>query len=332
MNGDNRIMTTRRTSLCLLAALALVSPLSHAQADSYPNKTVTLVVPFTAGQSGDILARILADGLGKLWGKGVVVDNKPGAGGALGSQLVMRAPADGYTLLLSSSGPIAIAPNLNKNVGYDPRKDLTPIMNVAGVSQALVVPASSRYKTVQELIAGAKATPGKLNYGSGGSGSTQHLTMELFKQRAGVSILHIPYKGSAPAYTDMMGGQLDALFDSLPGAMPFAKAGQIRILAVSTPKRDAALPDVPTLAESGLAGFDVLSWLGVMAPAGLNPALRDKINDDLKKVLATESVRQSMGRIGMQTVGGSADEFGKYIASEYTRWGHVIQTGGIKAD
>jgi tripartite-type tricarboxylate transporter receptor subunit TctC len=328
-------MTSRRTAFRLLATLALTAPFTafiHAQVDSFPSKAVTLVVPFTAGQSGDILARILADGLGKLWNKGVVVDNKPGAGGALGSQIVMRAPADGYTLLLSSSGPIAIAPHLNKSIGYDPRKDFTPIMNVAGVSQALVVPASSPYKTVRELIAGAKTKPGKLNYGSGGSGSTQHLTMELFKQRAGVSILHIPYKGSAPAYTDMLGGQLDALFDSLPGAMPFVKSGQVRILAVSTATRDAALPEVPTLAESGLPGFDVLGWLGVMAPAGMSPALRDKINDDIRKVLAQDAVKQGMARIGMQTVGGSADDFGKYIASEYTRWGKVVSTGGIKAD
>jgi tripartite-type tricarboxylate transporter receptor subunit TctC len=331
-------MRLRRTFVQSLAALAFAPALvivpapALAQTDGYPNKTVTLVVPFTAGQSGDILARILADGLGKKWGVGVVVDNKPGAGGALGSQIVMRAPADGYTLLLSSSGPIAIAPHLNKNVGYDPRRDFTPIMNVAGVSQALVVPANSKYKKVKDLIEGAKAAPGKLNYGSGGSGSTQHLTMELFKQRAGADLQHIPYKGSAPAYTDMLGGQLDALFDSLPGAMPFAKSNQVRILAVSTMKRDAALPDVPTLNEAGLPGFDVLGWLGVMAPAGLNPAVRNKINDDLKAVLATEAVQQNMAKIGMQTVGGSPDDFGKYIASEYTRWGNVIKTGGIKAD
>jgi tripartite-type tricarboxylate transporter receptor subunit TctC len=322
----------RRSIIKSLALLCTLPAFAWAQADAYPARTVTIVVPFTAGQSGDILARILADALGKLWGKGVVVDNKPGAGGALGSQTVMRAPADGYTLLLSSSGPIAIAPNLNKAIGYDPRKDFTPIMNVAGVAQALVVPAKSDYKTVQDLVAAAKAKPGKLNYGSGGSGSTQHLTMELFKQRAKISLVHIPYKGSAPAYTDMLGGQLDALFDSLPAAMPFAKSNQVRVLAVSTAKRDPALPDVPTLAESGLAGFDVLGWLGIMAPKGLDPAVRDKINEDLKKVLATDVVKQSMEKIGMQVVGGSAAQFGKYIESEYTRWGNVIQAGGIKAD
>jgi tripartite-type tricarboxylate transporter receptor subunit TctC len=316
----------------LLGLLALSPALAWSQSTSFPAKTVTFVVPFTAGQSGDTLARILADALGKHWGKGVIVDNKPGAGGTLGSQAVMRAPSDGHTLLLSSSGPMAIAPHLNKSAGYDPRKDFTPIMNVAGVSQALVVPSNSRYKTVQDLIAAAKEAPGKLNYGSGGSGSTQHLTMELFKQRAGVNLTHIPYKGSAPAYTDLMGGQIDALFDSLPGAMPFVSGDKVRVVAVSTAKRDSALPDVPTLAESGLSGFDVLGWLGVMAPKGLDPALQRKINDDLKQVLATDTVKQSMAKIGMQVVGGSPEDFGKYIASEYARWGDVIKAGNIKAD
>ncbi len=300
--------------------------------EAYPSRSVTIVVPFTAGQSGDILARILAESLSKIWGKGVVVDNRPGVGGVLGSQIVMRAPADGYTLLLSSSGPMAIAPNLNVNANYDPRKDFTPIMNVAGVAQALVVPENSPFKTVQDLIKAAKASPGKLNYGSGGAGSTQHLTMELFKQRAGIGITHIPYKGSGPAYTDLMGGQLDAMFDSLPGAINLAKANKVRILAISTMKRDPAVPDVPTLNESGLAGFDVLGWLGVVGPVGLNPAVRDKINDGIKKALATESVEQSMVKIGMMPLGGSADDFGKYIASEFIRWGSVIKIGNIKAE
>jgi len=325
-------MIYRRTIARTLVALCAAPALTWAQADAYPSKTVTLVVPFTAGQSGDILARILADALGKQWGKGVVVDNKPGAGGALGSQTVMRAPADGYTLLLSSSGPIAIGPHLNKSIGYDPRKDFTPIMNVAGVAQALVVPAGSKYKNAQDFIAAAKAAPGKLNYGSGGSGSTQHLTMELFKQRAGIDIQHVPYKGSAPAYTDMMGKQIEAIFDSVPSAMPFVKSGQMRVLAVSTAKRDSALPDVPTVAESGLHAFDVLGWLGIVGPRGLNPGIRDKINADLKKALATDVVKEKMAQIGMQPVGGSPDDFGKYIASEYARWGDVIKTGNIKAE
>ncbi len=333
----SRRALVRQLSLTPLAALAPV-PLvlapgrALAQAEGYPARIVTIVVPFTPGQSGDILARILAEALGKLWGKGVVVDNRPGAGGALGSQIAVRAPADGYTLLLSSSGPIAIGPHLIRNIGYDPRKDFTPIMNVAGVAQALVVPANSPFKTVKDLIAAARTTPGKLNYGSGGAGSTQHLTMELFKQKAGISLTHIPYKGSAPAYTDMLGGQIDALFDSLPGAVPFLKSGQVRILAVSTARRDPAVPDVPTLAESGLPGFDVLGWLGLVAPAGLAPALRDRINEDVRKVLATDTVRQNMDKIGMQPVGNSAADFGRYIAAEYARWGEVIKAGNIKVD
>ncbi|CAN5322792.1 tripartite tricarboxylate transporter substrate binding protein [soil metagenome] len=324
-------LSIRRRDLLGAAALAPWLPSAHAAID-YPARNVTLTVPFTPGQSGDILARLLAEALTKHWGKSVIVDNRPGAGGALGSQTVMRAAPDGYTLLLSSSGPIAIAPHLIKNIGYDSQRDFTPIMNAAGVAQVLAVSGASPYKNAQDLIAAAKKAPGKLNYGSGGSGSTQHLTMELFKQRTGIELTHIPYKGSAPAYTDMLGGQIDALFDSLPGVLPFIKGGQVRVLAVSTAKRDPTLPDVPTLQESGVAGFDVLGWLGVMGPAGLDKGVRDRINESLKQVLAMPAVKDSMLKLGMQQVGGSPDDFAKYIASELARWGDVIKTAGIKAE
>jgi tripartite-type tricarboxylate transporter receptor subunit TctC len=327
-------MLIRRSLLIqFLAALALPS-LASAQgaADNFPAKPVTIVVPFTPGQSGDILARVLADGLTKLWGKAVVVDNKGGSGGTVGSKIAAAAAPDGYTLLLGSSGPMAIAPNLYKNTGYDPRKDFTPIMNVAGVAQLLVVPAESKYKTVAEFVAGAKAAPGKLSYGSGGAGSTQHLTMEMFKQRAGVHILHVPYRGSAPAYTDMFGGQIDALFDSQPGVLPFIASGKARVLAVSTPKRVPSLPDIPTLAESGYPGFDVLGWLGIVAPKGLDPAIRNKINADLAKVMATDEVKKRFATLGMLPVGGSPEDFAKYLDSELKKWGAVIKTGSISVE
>lgn len=324
-------MTIRRTALRQLACAALLPALGWAQ-DVYPSHPVTIVVPFSAGNTGDILWRTLGQALGKEWGKAVVIDNKPGSGGALGAQVVMRAPADGYTLLHGSSGPIAIGPHLNKSVTYDPRKDFTPIMLVAGVAQAIVVRADSKFKTIQDLIVAAMASPGKLNYGSAGNGSTQHLTGELFKQKAGVDITHVPYKGAAPAYTDLLGGQIDLVVDSLPSVIPFVQSKQLRVLAVSTAKRDQALPGAPTLAESGVTGFDVLGWLGLVGPAGMNPAVRDRINADLKKVMASDSVRQSMAKLGMQQVGGSADDFGRYIATEYVRWGEVIKAGGIKPE
>ena len=324
-------MLNRRHFIHFASAVGALPALAcaEARADAYPNKPVTIVVPFTSGQSGDVLARILSEPLSRAWGKSLIVDNKAGAGGMIGSQFVAKAPPDGYTLLLGSSGPMAIAPNLIKNAGYDPRKDFTPIMNVAGVAQALVVSADSKYRTVQDFVADARARPGQLSYGSGGNGSTQHLTMEMLKQRAGISVVHVPYKGTAPAYTDLIGGQLQALFDSAPGVVPFLQAGKVRVLAVSTAKRTPTWPDVPTLAESGFPGFDVLGWLGIVAPRGLDSGIQKKLHDDLQKALANDAVKTALARLGMIAVGSSPEEFGRYIDSELTKFGDVIRQGGI---
>jgi len=326
-----RRLISALAAVAFAAALAPATALAQARPAGYPTKPVTIIVPFTAGQSGDVLARVLAEPLARLWGHALVVDNKGGAGGTLGSRAAAAAPADGYTLLLGSSGPLASAPNLYPNTGYNPR-DLTPIMNVAGVAQALVVPADSPYKTLGELLAAAKASPGKLSYGSGGVGSFQHLTFELLKQRTGAHITHIPYRGSAPAYTDLIAGQLQAMFDSLPAVLPHAKAGKVRVLAVSTPQRVPQLPDVPTVAESGVPGFDALGWLGIVAPKGVDPAIRDRLNADLKTVLADEAVKTRLTNLGMIVIGSSAPEFGKFIDSELTKWGSVIKTANIVAE
>jgi len=325
-------MINRRNFVRSAAAIGALPMLALADSRGYPAKAVTIVVPFAAGQSGDVLARILSEPLSRMWGKSVIVDNKVGAGGTIGSQFVAKAAPDGYTLLLGSSGPMAIAPNLIKNAGYDPRKDFTPIMNVAGVAQALVVPASSKYRTVQDLVADAKARPGKLSYGSGGNGSTQHLTMEMLKQRAGISMVHIPYKGTTPAYTDLIGGSLDLLFDSAPGVMPFLQSDKVRVLAISTSARMPAWPNVPTMADSGFPDFDVLGWLGIVAPRGLDPAIQKKLNEDLKTALATDSVKATLARLGMITVGNSPEEFGRYIDTELTKFGDVIRKGGITVE
>nr|WP_157400254.1 MULTISPECIES: tripartite tricarboxylate transporter substrate binding protein [Ramlibacter] len=326
-----RTLSLSLTAAALVAALAPVAGWSQPAPAGYPSKPVTIVVPFTAGQSGDVLARVLGEPLAKRWGQSLVVDNKGGAGGTLGSRAAAAAPADGYTLLLGSSGPLAAAPNLYANAGYNPR-ELTPIMNVAGVAQAFVVPASSPYKTLADLIAAAKASPDKLSYGSGGVGSFQHLTFELLKQRTGAPIKHIPYRGSAPAYTDLIGGQLNAMVDSLPGVLPHVQSGKLRVLAVSTSQRVPQLPNVPIVAESGVAGFDALGWLGIVAPKGLEPALRDKLNADLKAVLAEEGVKSRLAGLGMITIASSPAEFGKFIDSELTKWGAVIKTAGIQPE
>jgi tripartite-type tricarboxylate transporter receptor subunit TctC len=326
-----RRLISALAAVTFTTALAPAAALAQARPAGYPTRPVTVIVPFTAGQSGDVLARVLSEPLAKLWGQALVVDNKGGAGGTLGSRAAAAAPADGYTLLLGSSGPLAAAPNLYTNTGYNPR-ELTPIVNVAGVAQALVVPASSPYKTLADLLAAAKANPGKLSYGSGGVGSFQHLTFELLKQRTGAHITHIPYRGSAPAYTDLMAGQLQAMFDSLPAVLPHAKAGKVRVLAVSTAQRVPQLPDVPTVAESGVPGFDALGWLGIVAPKGLDPAIRDRLNADLKTVLADEAVKTRLTGLGMIVIGNSAPEFGKFIDSELTKWGSVIKTANIVAE
>ena len=319
------------SAIAFAAALAPLTASGQTRSAGYPTKPVTIIVPFTAGQSGDVMARVLGEPLSKLWGHALVVDNKAGAGGTLGSRAAAAAPADGYTLLLGSSGPLASAPNLYANAGYNPR-ELTPIMNVAGVAQALVVPANSPYKTLADLLAAAKASPGKLSYASGGVGSFQHLTFELLKQRTGVAITHIPYRGSAPAYTDLIAGQLQAMFDSLPAVLPHAKAGKVRVLAVSTAQRVPQLPEVPTVAESGVAGFDALGWLGIVAPKGVDPAIRDRLNADLKTVLSDEAVKTRLTNLGMIVIGSSAPDFGKFIDSELTKWGSVIKAANIVAE
>lgn len=313
---------------CSLAPNALWA---QARPVGYPVKPITVIVPFAAGQSGDVMARVLGEHLSRVWGQPLVVDNKAGAGGALGSRTAAAAPADGYTLLLGSSGPLAVAPNLYSNPGYNPR-EFTPIMNVAGVAQALVVPANSRFRTLEEFIAAVKAEPGKLSYGSGGVGSFQHLTFEMLKQRSGANVLHVPYKGSAPAYNDLFGGQLAAMFDSLPAVLPHVKSGRGRVLAVSTAERVPQLPDVPTVAESGFAGFDALGWLGIVAPKGLDPGIRERLHADLKTVLANEAVRSHLTSIGMIVLATSPDEFGRFIDAELKKWGQVIKAGGIAVE
>jgi tripartite-type tricarboxylate transporter receptor subunit TctC len=312
-------------------SLLLTAPLLHAQASlpAFPGKPVTMVVPFAAGQSGDILARLIGESLARLWGQPLIVDNKGGAGGTLGSIAVVRATPDGYTLLLGSSGPTAIAPSLYKKVGYDPNKDFTPIVNVAGVPQVLLVSAGSPHRTVQDLLNAARAQPGKLSYGSGGKGSTAHLTMELFKSMAGIEIEHVPYKGAGPAYPDLVAGRLDAMFDTTPAALALIRAGQIRALGVSTEQRTPSLPDVPTLAQAGIKGFELVAWWGILAPAGLNPALQQRLNQDFRKVLALEEVKRRLEDLGMVVLAGSSDDFRQFIRSEHEKFAALIRNNNI---
>jgi tripartite-type tricarboxylate transporter receptor subunit TctC len=325
-------MMTRRAvlkSALLLAASSKVA-LPKAAETTYPQRPVNIVVPFAPGQTADILARVLADSLSKLWGgKPVFVVNKGGAGGAIGSLFVAHAAPDGYTLLLGSTGPTAIAPQMSKSAGYDSRKDFSAIIALAGVPQMMIVAANSRYKTMQDVIEDARARPDKLSYGSGGIGSLANLTMEIFKHQAGIQIEHVPYQGAGPAYADLLAGRLQVMFDTTPAAINFVRSGQMRFLAASTAQRTAVEPDVPTVSEAGLPGFNVLGWLGVLAPAGMDPTLRDRLNRDFSHVMEDAAVKQRLLRLGLSPIGGSAGDFTKYIDSEYTKFGDAIRAAGI---
>ncbi|CAP44803.1 Bug family tripartite tricarboxylate transporter substrate binding protein [Bordetella petrii] len=312
---------------CLLGQFALPAT---AAAQGYPDKPITMLVPYPAGQSVDLLARVISDGLSKVLGQPIIVENKPGAGGTLGTGLVARAAPDGYTLGMSSSGPLGIAPHLFKNTNYDPVKDFTAIMNVAAVAQTMVVSAKSDITSVQDLVAAAKAKPNKLNFGSPGNGSTSHLTQEMFKQRAHVQMLHVPYKGGPAAITDLIGGQIDVLFEASPTVTPFINRGDLRALAVTTRAPIPALPQVKPLASQGYENFEAVGWMGIVGPAHMKPEVVRTLHAALVKTLQDPAVRQKLDTQGMLTVGDTPEQFAAFIKSESEKWGSVIRSADIK--
>jgi len=310
--------------------LALVAALAAAQ--TYPTKPIRLVVPFPPGGATDILARDVAQKLTEAWGQSVIVDNRPGAGGNIGSELVAKSAPDGYTLEMGTVGTHAINASLYAKMPYDHVKDFTPVILVAGVPNVLVVNPSLPANSVAELIAYAKANPGKLNFASSGNGTSIHLSGELFKVMAGVQITHIPYKGSAPALQDLVGGQVQMMFDNLPPSLPQIKAGKLRALAVTSAARASALPDVPTLAESGLPGFEASSWFGILAPAGTPAPIVAKLNAEIARYLATPEAKEKLAKQGANAAGGTPDDFAKHIAAETAKWAKVVKDSGAKID
>ena len=315
----------------LLAFSALAAaPMAGAQA--YPAKPIRIVVPFPPGGATDILARAVAQKLTDAWGQAVVVDNRPGAGGNIGSEIVAKAAPDGYTLEMGTVGTHAINASLYAKMPYDHVKDFAPVILVAGVPNVLVVNPSLPVSSVQELIAYAKANPGKLNFASSGNGTSIHLAGELFKVMAGVQMTHIPYKGSAPALQDLIGGQVQLMFDNLPPSLPHIKAGKLRALAVTSATRSSALPDTPTIAESGLPGFEASSWFGVLAPAGTPPAIIAKLNAEIAAWLASPEAKEKMLALGANIGGGSPEDFARHIAAETAKWQKVVKASGAKVD
>lgn len=301
-------------------------------AATYPNKAIRLVVPFTPGGSTDILARAIGVELSKKWGQPVLVDNVPGAGGSIGADRVAKAPPDGYTLLMGHIGTLAVNPSLYPNLPYNPIKDFAPVALVAKVPNVLVVHPSVKASTVQEFLALAKTMPGRLNYGSGGNGSAANLATEYLKLRAGISLLHIPYRGTAPAVTDLLGGQIQVLFTGVPALLQQIKAGQVRALAVSSRQRLDSLPQVPTLASAGLPDFEADQWYGVVAPAGTAPELVNKLNAEINAALNASELKTRLNAEGAIAQPGSARAFGDWIAKEIARWKPVIASGRVRAD
>jgi tripartite-type tricarboxylate transporter receptor subunit TctC len=320
---------TRRTLLAALAASTLPAQLAYAQA--YPNKPIRLVVPFPPGGPTDVLARIVAAKLPDFVGQQVVLDNKPGASGMIGAEQVAKALPDGYTLLSNASIHV-INPSLYPKSPFDAIGDFVPVTQLATVPLILVVNNDLPVRSVKELIAYAKANPGKLNFASSGNAAAPHLAGESFKLTAGAPMQHVPYKGSAPAITDLIGGQVQLMFDSMPSAMPHVKAGKIRPLAVSTAKRVAAVPDLPTVAEAGVPGYDINTWYGVWAPKGTPRDIVLRLQAEIVKVLALPDTRERYAGLGAEPVGSTPDEFAAYCKSELVKWAKVVKESGAKAD
>ncbi len=303
-----------------------------AAAQAYPNHSIRLVVPFAAGGTTDILARAVAQKLTETMGQPVVVDNRAGAGGNIGADIVAKSPPDGYTLVMGTVGTHAINPSLYAKMPYDHVKDFAPVILVAGVPNVLEVNPSVPVNTVADLIKLAKEKPGQINFASSGNGTSIHLSGELFKTMAGVDMTHIPYKGSAPALADLVGGQVQIMFDNLPSSLPQIKAGKLRAVAVTSLKRAPALPDVPTISESGLPGFEASSWFGVLAPAGTPAPIIAKLNGEINKWIQTPEAREKLLSQGAEAAGGTPEQFVAHIKSETDKWAKVVKASGAKVD
>lgn len=320
----------RAMALVFTGLMAAASSSAQAQGN-YPDKTVRIVVGFSAGGTTDVVARILAKELTEELGQSFVVENKPGAGSNIGVESVVRAPADGYTLLMMAVTS-AINQTLYPKLRFDITKDLAPIALAAKVPNVLVVNPGVPVNTVQELIDYGKKHPGKLNFASSGSGTSIHMAGELFKLETKLDVAHIPYKGSSPAVTDLIGGQVQYMFDNMPSAWPQVQAGKLRALAVTTPTRSPAAPNVPTMQESGFKGFDVSSWFGLMAPAGTPAPIIDKLNAAVLKALAKPDVQKRMMELGAEPQKTTPAEFGAFIKKEVDTWAPVVKASGAKVD
>jgi tripartite-type tricarboxylate transporter receptor subunit TctC len=317
-------------ALAAVAALTIAGGTACAQ-DAYPSKPVHLLVPFPPGGAVDIVARTLSDELAKRWGQPIVVENRPGAGGTIAEAVAAKAKPDGYTLILVASGH-ATASYLYPDLPYDPLRDFTPLALVGSSPNMMLVRADSPYRSIAEVLAAAREKPGQLSYGYAGNGTSPHLAGELLKYMTKVAITPVPYKGGAPVLNDLLGGHIPLSFNNIPESIGFVQAGKLRPLGVTTAKRSPVLPDVPTIAESGLPGYDTGVWWGFLAPAGLPAAIKARLAKDCAEVVQIASVRERLLKIGAEPIGGSADEFDRLIRSDNAKWGPVIKAAAIKGE
>jgi tripartite-type tricarboxylate transporter receptor subunit TctC len=314
-----------------VAALLLMAAAHGASAQAWPVKPVKLVVPFPAGGPTDVLSRAMADKLGIALGQPVVIENKPGAGGAIGADFVAKSAPDGYTLVMATTSTHSIGPYLAK-LPYDPQKDFTPVVWVGNATNILVVPPSLGVNSVQELIALAKKDPGKLNYATSGVGTVVHLTTEYFASEAGVKLTHVPYKGVQLSIPDLLSGQVSMLFDNIMTAQSHIKSGKLKALAISSPKRSPLVPDVPTMSEAGLVGFESVTWFGVFGPAGTPKTVVERMNLEVNKVLADPAIRERFALLGFEPAGGTPGDFAAVVQRDAAKWSKVIKDANVRAE
>jgi tripartite-type tricarboxylate transporter receptor subunit TctC len=317
-----------RTALAIVFALIA----GIAGASEYPAKQIRIIVQFTPGTSTDILARLIAAKMGERWNQQVVVDNKPGAGAVLGTDLGAKAAPDGYTLTMAVSSAFGINPSLYSKLPYDAINDFAPIANLGLTPQTLVVNPAESYKTLKDFVAAAKAKLGSINFASLGSGSTSHLTTEMFAATAGIKLNHVPFKGSADAHTQIIGGQVPMMFDAIPATLPHIKSGRLRGLGIATLKRSPFLPDLPTIAEGGYAGFEAVGWIGIAAPAKTPVAILNTLNAEMVRILGEADVKEKLNTLAFTPVGDTREQFAAYIKSEIAKWGKAVKDSGAKAE
>ena len=327
----SNLLAGNRAERVVSAALALAAccVVSHAVANpNYPSKPIRIIVPFTPGGSNDLVGRVLSQKFHEAWGQPVIIDNRPGGGSTIGMELVTRAAPDGHTLLTTSGG-IAIVGALY-TLSFNPMKDLSPVILLAQMPYLLAVHPALPAKSARELVSLAKAQPGKLIVSSSGAGTSAHLAMEMFRHMTSIELLHVPYKGGNPAVTAVMGGEVQGTFNVITGTLPFARSGKLRALGVSSPKRADVAPDIPTITESGVPGYEVIAWYNVFAPARTPRAVIDKLNGEINRQLQTADVRERFQTLGVSPLGGTPEALGKYLEFEITRWAKLIKETGVK--